>query len=93
MPKARSAAIEIRAGAGGQSAYVGKTRIRVADIARMYSLIQDEIIVSRILKAHPHLTLPQLVAAIDYWRSHQTEVEGEVKEEESILEGLSAAAR
>jgi uncharacterized protein (DUF433 family) len=81
--------IEIREGAGGKSAYVGKSRIRVADVAQMYPIILDELIVQRMQRAYPSLTADQIQAALDYWRTHKDEIDSLIAEEQAILEKLS----
>jgi uncharacterized protein (DUF433 family) len=80
--------IEIREGAGGKSAYVGASRVRVSDIARMYQVALDELVVERIQKGLPHLTVRQVVVAIKYWRAHKKEIEDEIAEEEAIFNSL-----
>jgi uncharacterized protein (DUF433 family) len=90
MPAEEDAAeIEIRQGAGGKSAYVGKSRIRVADIAQMYELMREEVVVERIQRSLPSLTTDQIHAALDYWRTHKEEIDSLIAEEEAILEKLS----
>jgi len=78
--------IEIREGAGGKSAFVGKSRIRVADIAQMYPIMLDELIVERMQRAYPSLTTDQIYAALGYWRAHEEEIDSLIAEEEAILE-------
>jgi uncharacterized protein (DUF433 family) len=80
--------IEVRHGAGGKSAFIAGTRVRVSDIARLYSLTQEELITERIQRSLPHLSLPQVRAAIDYWRQNRRELDGEIAFEQSILEKL-----
>jgi uncharacterized protein (DUF433 family) len=86
MAKAKEPAIEIRKGAAGiDTAYVGRSRIRVADIARQYVLAQEELITERLHEWLPTLTLEQIRAAIDYWREHKDEIETYMAEEDAIL--------
>jgi len=87
MAKSRHSLIERRSGPGGESAYISGTRVRVSDIAGLYAVLGEAL---RIQEALPHLSQPQILAAIDYWHSHQTKVEAEVNEEELLLERLSS---
>jgi len=80
--------IEIREGTGGKSAFVGKTRVRVSDIARLYNLWRAELVAERIQKSLPHLTAAQIHAAIEYWRTHPKEIESEIEEEEALLSSI-----
>ena len=83
-------AIEVRDGAGGKSAYIAGTRVRVSDIARLYSLMEAELVAERVQRSLPHLSLPQIRAAVTYWREHPKEVNEEISLEQSILEKLSS---
>jgi len=83
-----TAEIEIRQGAGGKSAFVGKSRIRVADIAQMYPIILDELIVERMQRAYPSLTVDQIYAALEYWRVHKKEIDSLIQEEQAIIDRL-----
>ena len=77
--------IEIREGAGGKSAYVGRSRIRVSDIAQQYQLALDELVIERICRGFPSLAPEQIEAAIKYWREHKEEIDTLIAEEEAIL--------
>ena len=80
--------IETREGPGGSSPYVGNSRVRVSDIARLYRLIESETIVERINYSLPHLTPAEIQDALDYWNTHPNEIENEIDEEERILSTL-----
>ena len=83
--------IEIRKGAGGDTAYVSGTRVRVSDVARLYRLMQEEVIVERMRRSLPSLTPAQLTSALAYWRAHEKEIEEEIQEEERLLKKIPAA--
>jgi uncharacterized protein (DUF433 family) len=59
---------------GGMAAYVGKSRVRVSDIAAKYELALQELAVKRIHQAYPHLTIEEIEAAILYWRENSKEI-------------------
>lgn len=80
--------IEIRKGAGGESAYIGRSRVRVSDVARMYPLMLDELIIERMSRSLPSLTEEQLAEALAYWRAHPEMIQAEIDEEEKILASL-----
>jgi uncharacterized protein (DUF433 family) len=80
--------IEHRTGPGGESAFIAGTRIRVSDIARLYSLMESEILTERIPQALPSLSPEQVKAAITYWRSNPQEIDQEIEEEDAILREL-----
>jgi uncharacterized protein (DUF433 family) len=85
MPKSK---IEHRQGPGGTSAYLGSSRVRVSDIARRYDSTFDNVVAERIQQSLPHLTLPEIHAAIDYWRAHPDEIDSEIAEERASLESI-----
>ena len=82
--------IERRLGAGGESAYVGGTRVRVSDVARLYKIMHEEVVAERIKESIPHLTTRQIRAALDYWHNHPQEIESEISEEEELLSKISS---
>lgn len=82
--------IEHRSGAGGRSAYVGQTRVRVSDVARLYKIMHEEVIAERIQKSIPHLTTTEIHAALEYWRENTQEIEDEITEEEELLSKISS---
>ena len=84
-------AIEHRRGAVGKSAYLGKTRVRVSDVARLYETVLMESVTGRILEAIPHLTEEQVLAALRYWKAHPEEIEAEIKRDEAALTSLQQA--
>jgi uncharacterized protein (DUF433 family) len=77
--------IERRVGPGGESAFIAGTRIPVSDIARLYRLMESEIVTERIPRALPSLSPEQVKVAMTYWRSNPEEIEQEIEEEEAIL--------
>ena len=84
--------IEHRTGAAGfPHAYVGKSRVRVANIAAMYQSMLDELVVERLLEAYPQLTGEQIAAAIQYWREHPDEIEEDLRRDEEALNSLKSA--
>lgn len=84
--------IEVRkSGAGFDTAYVGKSRVRVSDIARMYALAQDELIVERIHEWVPTLSKEQIHAALEYWREHPAEVQAVIDRDSEALEKIPYA--
>ena len=86
MPRPEKPAIETRQGAGGESAYIAGTRVRVSDIARLYALLKEESMIERIQRSLPSLTVPEIEVALEYWRVHKSEVESEIAEEEALFE-------
>lgn len=80
--------IEIREGGAGPHAYVGRTRIRVVNIAIMYNQILDELIVERIAAQYPQLSHLQIHAAIEYSREHPEEMEQEQAADEAAFARL-----
>ncbi len=56
----------------------------------MYQLELDEIIISRLVDAWPHLTADQIRTAIEYWRENAIEIEADIKKDEEIFARLSA---
>jgi uncharacterized protein (DUF433 family) len=81
--------IEHKAGPGGKTPVIKGTRVRVSDIARLYELLKEEVVVERIQKSLPHLTPAQIHAALDYWRENKQEVEIEIQQERDLLEKIS----
>jgi uncharacterized protein (DUF433 family) len=73
--------IEHKAGPGGKTPVIKGTRVRVSDIARLYEILQDEVVVERIQRSLPHLTPSQIHAALttgertnkkSKWRSNRS---------------------
>jgi len=91
MPKQKGSGIEHRRGAGGESAYVGASRVRVSDIARQYSVALDELVIERIQRAIPHLTPEQIYEAIKYWRNNRKEIEAEIEHENALIAKIPSA--
>jgi len=87
-----SKVIQRREGASGPSTYVGDSRVRVADIALMYEALQLELVAERIREAVPHLTEPEIIAAIRYWREHPEEIAQEIERDEDALKDLKSSA-
>jgi uncharacterized protein (DUF433 family) len=80
--------IETRMATAGPSVFIKDSRIRVADIARLYRMIESQSIVERIQESLPSLTLEQIEAAVEYWRTHEEEIESFIEEEDAILETI-----
>jgi len=88
MPK-KKAEIEIRQGGSGRElAYVGRSRVRVSDIAESYRIALDELVVDRINKSLPTLTKEQIYAGIEYWREHPAEIEKVISEDWQAIDKL-----
>jgi uncharacterized protein (DUF433 family) len=83
--------IEHREGARGKTAYIGETRVRVSDIARIYETLQLEFITERILEAIPHLTEEQVVAALRYWQANREEINRELVRDEEVADSLRSS--
>jgi uncharacterized protein (DUF433 family) len=83
--------IEVRPSAAGSNAYVGKTRVRVVDIARFYQIALEDLIIERIQKSLPNLTQEEIYAAIQYWREHEGEIDELMREEDEIFKSLPTA--
>jgi uncharacterized protein (DUF433 family) len=84
------AEIVYKPGAGGKTPVIKGTRVRVSDIAVLYGMMRDEVVVERIQKSLPHLTAEQIQAAIDYWRENEAEVLDEIAQERTILAAFPA---
>ena len=76
---------EVRRSTAGPSAFIRGTRVRVADFVQLYLLLQQEVVVERLLRSLPDLTPEQVHAALDCSRSRKEEIELEVEAEEEIL--------
>jgi uncharacterized protein (DUF433 family) len=83
--------VEKRMGAGGESTFVKGTRVRVHDIARLFQIVQEELVVERMLEALPHLTREQIDDALSYWLSHADEIAEEMREEEQVMSKIPPA--
>jgi uncharacterized protein (DUF433 family) len=84
--------IEHRKGAAGIAmAYVGRSRVRVSDIARQYEVLLDELMTKNIQESYPHLTEEEIFAAIRYWRDHPDEISEEIERDEEIIRSLKSA--
>ena len=86
----RKSDIVRRSGAGGTSAYIRGTRVRVSDIASLVLILRDETMEERINRALPHLTPEQIDAALAYWNSHSDEIEAQIEEEEALFREIAA---
>ena len=58
------ARIEVREGAGGKSAFVAGTRTRVLEVARLFEIVQEELLMERMLEGMPHLSRDQISEAL-----------------------------
>ncbi|HEX5140131.1 MAG TPA: hypothetical protein VFX19_04260 [Dehalococcoidia bacterium] len=56
--------IEVRKSAGGKTAYVGASRIRVSDVVRLDRITQDGLILEGLQRSLPTLSRDQLEAAL-----------------------------
>ena len=84
-------AIEIREGAGGETAYVSGTRVRVSDVVRLFQVTQEQIVIERMRQSLPTLTERQLTDALAYWREHPERIQAEIDEEEQVIASLPEA--
>jgi uncharacterized protein (DUF433 family) len=73
---------------GGESAYIGNSRIRVSHIAEIYSQMLDDVVAERIQDSLPHLTLEEVHAALAYWREHPDEIAMEIQQDREALERI-----
>lgn len=87
----QSKAIQHRKGSGGVSAYVGDSRVRVSDVARLYETLLTELVIERIHEALPHLTEPEVTEAIRYWHAHPKEIADEIERDENAARTLKSA--
>ena len=78
-------AVEVRKGLGGETAFLTGTRTRVSDVARLFLIERDEMVIERICKALPHLQPDQVRAALDWWRSNEEQVQAEIDLEQALL--------
>ena len=83
--------IERRSTTSGESAFVGRSRVRVSHIARLYDMVRDELVAERIQQGLPQLTVEQIMAALEYWREHPEEIETEIAEDEAALARIPSA--
>ena len=83
----RTQTVEIRESAGGKSAFIKGSRVRVSDIARMVALGEKA---EEIQAALPHLTKKQVLAAIEYWQAHKPSIQREIEEEDALLEKIKS---
>ena len=69
MAKSKKAEIEMRSGLmDSEAAFIAGTAVRVSDVARLYPLVQEKMIIESFQRLLPNLTQEQIAAAIDYWR-------------------------
>ncbi len=73
-----------RARVCGGSPTIEGTRIRVSDVVRYQTLKADTAAVRHAL---PHLSEAQVNAALDYYRTHQKEIDLEIAEEAAQASG------
>jgi uncharacterized protein (DUF433 family) len=72
-------------------AMIAGTRVRVSDIARLYEIKLDEMMIQYISEALPHLTREQIREALDYWRANRAEIDREIELEEALMSQIPAA--
>ena len=92
MERKKNGASLIGTKPGGTSPAIAGTRIRIAliaDICRDFSTEKEAV--RDILRAYPHLTREQVLAAIEYWHDHEAEIQAEKDEEERIIRELEAS--
>jgi uncharacterized protein (DUF433 family) len=82
--------IEVRKGPGGKTAFIKGSRTCVSDIARLFQITQEELVVERICESMPYLEPAQVRAAIAWWHDHEQDVEQEIEEERELLAKVSA---
>jgi uncharacterized protein (DUF433 family) len=83
--------IQHRKGTAGTSAYVGNSRVRVSEIAQLYETLEFESVAARIQEAIPHLSEPEIIAALRYWQDHPDEIAREVERDKEALKSLKSA--
>ncbi len=83
--------VEKRTGAGGESTFVKGTRTRVQDVVRLYMMVQEELIIEKMLESMPHLTREQVADALSYWLSHADEMAEEMRAEENAISQMPSA--
>ena len=91
MAKAKAAAreyphIEQRRGVRGGAPVIAGTGIRVLDVAVRYEVMH--MTPEEIMVALPHLTLPQIHAALSYYYAHKVELDKEWKASLKKIERL-----
>ena len=83
--------IEVRESFAGITAYLGRSRIRVADVVRVHRMVQEqEPGVESIESVFPHVPADQIQAALAYWKNHPREIEELIAEEDAIITQMSA---
>lgn len=85
------ARIEVREGPGGKSAFINGTRIRVLVIARLFEILQEELLMDRMLEEMPTLSKEQISEALAYWREHPREMLEEIDEENEAISKIPPA--
>lgn len=69
--------IEMRPGVRGGAPGLAGTRIKVLDVAVRYELLR--MTPEEIMRALPHLTLPQVHGALSYYYAHKAELDKQWK--------------
>jgi uncharacterized protein (DUF433 family) len=57
----------------------------------MYEAVLAELVIARIHEALPHLTEEQILAAIEYWRAHEQEIQDEIKRDQEAFNSVQPA--
>ena len=70
--------------ATGPRAMISGTRASVADIAQIYQVKLDELLIDLIAKSLPHLSHEQVGAALDHWRQNPDEIEDQIGKESEL---------
>ena len=77
--------IEKRRGSGGESAYVGRSRIRVADVVQAAKLTPSPLAIGSVQTALPSLSAEEVKGALAYYESHQQQIDDEICRDEALL--------
>ena len=91
VPVKENPYVETRAGVRGGRAVIAGTGVKVLDVAIRYevmSMTPEEIII-----ALPHLTLPQIHAALSYYYAHKAQLDEEWKASLKKVARLRAKTR
>ena len=81
--------VEIRKSGGGETAYVGRSRVRVSDVVRMYDIALRELVIERLCEGWPHLKPEQISGALKWAEQHKDMVGAEIEEEERLFNKIA----
>jgi uncharacterized protein (DUF433 family) len=65
------------------------TRTRVSAIAQLYEQLERETPAQRIQRALPHLSIPEIEAALEYWRTYPEEIAADIEADEAAHRSLT----